>query len=87
MTQQLDLILDDLSAGLRRRTARRRRMRALRNAMAGATAAVVLATSTAGLISQQSVTTASADTGSVLGLSGCERDAFGCLKLAKAPQD
>ena len=83
---QLALILDDLSAGLRRRAARRQRMRAVRTATAGAAAAVVIATSTAGLMADRSVTR-TADAGPVLGLSGCERDVFGCLKLPKAPQE
>ena len=82
----LDSIFDDLSTGLRRRAVRRRRMRTVRNATAGAAAAIVLAMSTAGLVSEQQ-TTATASAGPVLGLSDCERDAFGCLKLPKTPQD
>jgi hypothetical protein len=82
----LDTIFDDLSVGMARRTRRRRRMRAVRTATAGAAAALVIATSTAGLVSEPS-TTATADAGAVLGFSNCERDAFGCLKLPKAPQD
>ena len=86
MTHHLDPILADLTVGLDRRAARRRRLRAIRTATAGAAAAVALATSTVGLVREQPVTQ-TADARPVLGLTACERDAFGCLKLAKAPQD
>ena len=82
----VDAVLADLQTALERRSARRARLRALRTATAGAAAALVLASTTAGLVADRP-TTRTADAGAVLGLSGCERDAFGCLKLHKAPQD
>jgi len=86
VTGPLDLILDDLSEGLRRRSERRRRLRAVQTGAACAAVAMVLGSSAAGLVPERSVT-ATADAGPVLGLSGCERDAFGCLKLTSPPQD
>ena len=82
----VDAVLADLQIALDRRGARRARLRAVRTATVGSAAALVLATTTAGLLADRPATR-TADAGAVLGLSGCERDAFGCLKLSKAPQD
>lgn len=74
MSRALEFVLDDLREGLRRRE---RRRRCARSAGATTVAVAALALGVTGLPATDPTAPAEASA-TVLALSGCERDAFGC---------
>ena len=76
----VDLILDDLRVALAKRADRRARSARL------ATLGVLLLVSgaAAGRLADQPVPAEAVTSASVLGLSGCERDAFGCSVVVRS---
>ena len=75
-----DLVLTDLRAGLAKRADRRAKTARL------ATLSVLLLVSgaAAGHLADRPVPTETVMSASVLGLSGCERDAFGCSVVVRS---